>query len=151
MSEVSRAFTHRPDPGVCNLVTEISMALSTDFRSPSVSWREGEPGTDRAGVRVGVRPGLEMGVSGGFQGRHPTLSVGDVSLPFGTAFTPLIIRSLVTLEGIALSVDPESRILGAPPIPTSPSADEDARPDLRAACARSPSTVTLPWQRAGEA
>jgi len=99
-----------------------------------------------------VRPALEMGVSRmGFQGRHRRPLRGEcIGFPLsGTALYALIIRSLVTLEGIALSVDPEFKNPRLRLSLLRPSAVmEDPDPDLRAQLARDASSAVTDFRLA---
>ncbi|MCT0214637.1 AarF/ABC1/UbiB kinase family protein [Synechococcus sp. CS-1324] len=115
MSQVSRESRTGLIQAVVHLVNRDFDALSTDFVTLGF-----------LGEQVDLRPivpafetvfgqALEMGVSRmDFKAVTDDLSGVMYRFPFQVPpYYALIIRSLVTLEGIALSVDPEFKILGA--------------------------------------
>jgi len=133
MSEVSRASRTGLIQAVVHLVNRNFDALSTDFVTLGF-----------LGEKVNLAPivpafesvfgqALEMGVSRmDFKAVTDDLSGVMYRFPFQVPpYYALIIRSLVTLEGIALSVDPEFKILGAAYPYFARRLMEDPDPDLR--------------------
>jgi len=115
MSEVSRESRTGLIQAVVHLVNRNFGALSTDFVSLGFLGEEVDLEPIVPAFESVFGQAMEMGVSRmDFKAVTDDLSGVMYRFPFRVPpYYALIIRSLVTLEGIALSVDPAFKILGA--------------------------------------
>ena len=133
MSEVSRESRTGLIQAVVHLVNRNFSALSTDFVQLGFLGEEVNLEPIVPAFESVFGQALEMGVSRmDFKAVTDDLSGVMYRFPFQVpTYYALIIRSLVTLEGIALSVDPEFKILGAAYPYFARRLMEDPDPDLR--------------------
>ncbi|MEB3266873.1 MAG: AarF/ABC1/UbiB kinase family protein [Cyanobacteriota bacterium] len=115
MSEVSRESRTGLIQAVVHLVNRNFSALSKDFVALGFLGEEVDLSPIVPAFETVFGQALEMGVSRmDFKAVTDDLSGVMYRFPFRVPpYYALIIRSLVTLEGIALSVDPDFKILGA--------------------------------------
>jgi predicted unusual protein kinase regulating ubiquinone biosynthesis (AarF/ABC1/UbiB family) len=115
MSEVSREARTGLIQAVVHLVNRNFAALSKDFVALGFLGEEVDLSPIVPAFETVFGQALEMGVSRmDFKAVTDDLSGVMYRFPFRVPpYYALIIRSLVTLEGIALSVDPDFKILGA--------------------------------------
>jgi hypothetical protein len=115
MSQVSRESRTGLIQAVVHLVNRDFDALSTDFVTLGFLGEQVDLQPIVPAFEAVFGQALEMGVSRmDFKAVTDDLSGVMYRFPFQVPpYYALIIRSLVTLEGIALSVDPEFKILGA--------------------------------------
>ena len=115
MSQVSRESRTGLIQAVVHLVNRDFDALSTDFVTLGFLGEQVDLKPIVPAFEAVFGQALEMGVSRmDFKAVTDDLSGVMYRFPFQVPpYYALIIRSLVTLEGIALSVDPEFKILGA--------------------------------------
>jgi predicted unusual protein kinase regulating ubiquinone biosynthesis (AarF/ABC1/UbiB family) len=133
MSEVSREARTGLIQAVVHLVNRNFSALSKDFVSLGFLSEEVNLEPIVPAFETVFGQALEMGVSRmDFKAVTDDLSGVMYRFPFRVPpYYALIIRSLVTLEGIALSVDPNFKILGAAYPYFARRLMEDPDPDLR--------------------
>ncbi len=133
MSEVTREARTGLIQAVVHLVNRNFSALSTDFVSLGFLGEEVDLGPIVPAFETVFGQALEMGVSRmDFKAVTDDLSGVMYRFPFRVPpYYALIIRSLVTLEGIALSVDPSFKILGAAYPYFARRLMEDPDPELR--------------------
>ncbi len=133
MSEVSRESRTGLIQAVVHLVNRNFPALSKDFVKLGFLGQEVNLEPIVPAFESVFGQALEMGVSKlDFKAVTDDLSGVMYKFPFQVPpYYALIIRSLVTLEGIALSVDPEFKILGAAYPYFARRLMEDSDPELR--------------------
>jgi predicted unusual protein kinase regulating ubiquinone biosynthesis (AarF/ABC1/UbiB family) len=133
MSEVTRESRTGLIQAVVHLVNRNFTALSKDFVSLGFLSEEVDLAPIVPAFEGVFGQALEMGVSRmDFKAVTDDLSGVMYRFPFRVPpYYALIIRSLVTLEGIALSVDPNFKILGAAYPYFARRLMEDPDPDLR--------------------
>ncbi|MFN5118072.1 MAG: ABC1 kinase family protein [Cyanobacteriota bacterium] len=133
MSEVSRESRTGLIQAVVHLVNRNFPALSKDFVKLGFLGEEVNLEPIVPAFESVFGQALEMGVSKlDFKAVTDDLSGVMYKFPFQVPpYYALIIRSLVTLEGIALSVDPEFKILGAAYPYFARRLMEDSDPELR--------------------
>ena len=133
MSEVSRAARTGLIQAVVHLVNRNFSSLSKDFVSLGFLSEEVDLEPIVPAFESVFGQALEMGVSRmDFKAVTDDLSGVMYRFPFRVPpYYALIIRSLVTLEGIALSVDPNFKILGAAYPYFARRLMEDPDPELR--------------------
>ena len=133
MSEVSREARTGLIQAVVHLVNRDFNSLSKDFVSLGFLDEEVDLAPIVPAFEAVFGQALEMGVSRmDFKAVTDDLSGVMYRFPFRVPpYYALIIRSLVTLEGIALSVDPNFKILGAAYPYFARRLMEDPDPDLR--------------------
>ncbi len=133
MSEVTREARTGLIQAVVHLVNRNFSALSTDFVSLGFLGEEVDLEPIVPAFEKVFGQALEMGVSRmDFKAVTDDLSGVMYRFPFRVPpYYALIIRSLVTLEGIALSVDPSFKILGAAYPYFARRLMEDPDPELR--------------------
>ncbi len=133
MSEVTREARTGLIQAVVHLVNRNFSALSTDFVSLGFLGEEVDLEPIVPAFETVFGQALEMGVSRmDFKAVTDDLSGVMYRFPFRVPpYYALIIRSLVTLEGIALSVDPSFKILGAAYPYFARRLMEDPDPELR--------------------
>ncbi|MFM7265202.1 MAG: ABC1 kinase family protein [Cyanobium sp.] len=133
MSEVSREARTGLIQAVVHLVNRNFASLSKDFVALGFLDEEVDLAPIVPAFETFFGQALEMGVSRmDFKAVTDDLSGVMYRFPFRVPpYYALIIRSLVTLEGIALSVDPNFKILGAAYPYFARRLMEDPDPDLR--------------------